>query len=83
MLDHDTPVTAEGLLDAHERILELERENLLLTKQVNAHQIDAERLAHALKYTQEYLGNATLPPIGGWDWYDALKLHYGPDWEPS
>lgn len=44
---------------------------------------DADRLARALVLTQEYLGNATLPPVVGWEWYDALKLHYGPDWEPS
>lgn len=32
-------------------------------------------LARALRLTQEYVGDDLLPPIEGWEWYDALKRH--------
>lgn len=38
-------------------------------------QEDACRLATAIHYTQEYLGDDTLPRTQGWDWYDAINAH--------
>lgn len=38
-------------------------------------QEDACRLATALHFTQEYLGEQTLPSIDGWMWFDALNAH--------
>ena len=32
----------------------------------------AATLAEALRLTQEYLGDAVLPRIEGWSWYDAM-----------
>lgn len=40
----------------------------------------AAKLAIALEHTQEYVGPATLPPIVGWSWYDALQAYYA--WRP-
>lgn len=31
------------------------------------------RLAEALRLTQEYVGDATLPALPGWEWFDALE----------
>lgn len=36
---------------------------------------DAERLATALRLTQEYVGDELLPPLPGWSWFDALNAH--------
>ena len=36
---------------------------------------DAERLAWAFRLTREYVGEALLPAIEGWSWFDALKAH--------
>lgn len=42
----------------------------------------ADRLAEALRLTQEYVGSEVLPPIPGWSWFDALTAHHGPGfWE--
>lgn len=35
----------------------------------------ADRLARALRLTQEYVGAELLPPIEGWEWFDALNAH--------
>lgn len=35
----------------------------------------AEMLAQALRLTQEYVGDAILPPQEGWSWFDALRAH--------
>ena len=32
-------------------------------------------LAQALRLTQEYVGDDTLPRIKGWSWFDALTKH--------
>lgn len=34
-----------------------------------------DRLAQALRLTQEYVGADMLPPLEGWEWYDALNSH--------
>ncbi len=31
-----------------------------------------KELRSAIDFTQQYVGNDLLPPIEGWDWYDAL-----------
>ena len=35
----------------------------------------AQQLAEALHLTQEYVGDATLPKLPGWSWYDALQAY--------
>lgn len=53
-----------------------------------AAQREANDLAEALRLTVEYVGTATLPPVMGWSWYDALLVHrpdiaarFRDDWE--
>jgi hypothetical protein len=31
-----------------------------------------KQLCEAIRLTREYVGEATLPPIVGWSWFDAL-----------
>ena len=35
----------------------------------------AKQLAEALHFTQEYVGEATLPALPGWSWYDATQAY--------
>lgn len=35
-------------------------------------------LCEAIRLTIEYTGTALLPPIAGWEWYDAL-VKYAPE----
>lgn len=37
----------------------------------------ADMLADALRLTQEYVGDETLPPLPGWSWFDALEQYAG------
>ena len=37
-----------------------------------------EDLTEAIRFTVEYVGLETLPPIEGWSWYDAL-VKYAPE----
>ena len=39
---------------------------------------DIYALTEAIRLTVEYIGNAWLPPIAGWSWYDAL-VRYRPE----
>lgn len=32
-------------------------------------------MAEAIRFTREYVGEETLPPIEGWSWYDAMRKH--------
>lgn len=34
---------------------------------------DIHRLREAIRLTREYVGEAMLPAVEGWDWYDAIK----------
>lgn len=44
---------------------------------------DAVRaLAQAIIWTREYVGEATLPAMKGWSWYDALR-EYAPEFLPE
>lgn len=53
----------------------LEAENELLRIE---HAKEIRELAEAIRFTVEYIGIETLPPIEGWSWYDALKK-YAPE----
>ena len=58
-----------GLL---EEISENERIINILRRQ----RIESEtELTQAIRYTVEYVGMETLPPVDGWSWYDALKKY--------
>lgn len=35
----------------------------------------ADRLATAIRLTQQYVGYNVLPEREGWEWYDALKVY--------
>ncbi len=35
----------------------------------------ADKLAEALRLTQEYCGDDLLPPKPGWSWFDALEAY--------
>lgn len=39
-------------------------------------------LAQAIIWTREYVGEATLPAMKGWSWYDALR-EYAPEFLPE
>lgn len=41
-------------------------------------EIAISELCEALRFTVEYVGVCTLPPVPGWSWYNALKK-YAPD----
>ena len=66
-------------LTAHdESIRAEEREDI----EAAAEQRGAERaeqaiyeLTEAIRFTVEYVGNDTLPPIDGWSWFDALRKY--------
>lgn len=43
-----------------------------LQREIKAERLHADRLAEALRLTQEY---AQLPAQPGWSWFDALEAH--------
>lgn len=44
-----------------------------LRKELEETRVLAADLATALRLTQEYVGDAMLPPRPGWSWFDALQ----------
>ena len=51
------------------------RVNASLARELAEARKAVTELVEALRLTVEYVGTQTLPPIPGWEWYDALSKH--------
>lgn len=79
----DGPATPQVLLavlaDDYERLeagaARLAAGAAQLATQVQRLTAHADRLAEAIRLTQEYIGSDQLPAIEGWCWFDALQAH--------
>lgn len=56
-------------------LIRCREENGRLTVRIAELEVRADLLAEALRLTQEYVGDETLPALPGWSWFDALE-HY-------
>jgi hypothetical protein len=45
-----------------------------LYKELSTAKLAISVLRQAIRLTQEYVGDELMPPLEGWDWYDALKV---------